>query len=117
MASVSLAGGEPDEFFILACCAPPALREEPHKTGTKHQQHTRSDHNSHYSHISIEQTEQARDRNIYILRLPPNTTHTATGGCSQKKLTQDSLTIPYWLHTDGKSMKETFPRLLAEGWG
>ena len=75
----------------------------------------------HHSHISLELIREARDKNIVILCLPPNTTHLLqpldVGVFAPLKSTWRKVLKSYKLSTRGQKVsKETFPSLIAELW-
>ena len=72
----------------------------------------------HYSHVSLELIKLARDNNIHLLCLPPNTTHILqpldVGLFAVLKKNWRKVLKEYQLQTKGgKACKETFPKLLT----
>ena len=75
----------------------------------------------HYSHISLELIRAARQSNVHLLCLPPNTTHILqpldVGAFSPLKNSWRKILKLYKLQTKGqKATKETFPSLIAQLW-
>ena len=75
----------------------------------------------HYSHISLELIRAARQNNVHLLCLPPNTTHILqpldVGVFSPLKMNWRKVLKLYRLQTKGqKANKETFPGLVRQLW-
>jgi len=75
----------------------------------------------HYSHISLELIRAARQNNVHLLCLPPNTTHILqpldVGVFSPLKTSWRKILKLYRLQTKGqKATKETFPSLITQLW-
>ena len=75
----------------------------------------------HYSHISLELIRQARQHNIHLTCLPPNTTHLLqpldVGVFAVLKKYWRKILKQYRMETrGGKATKETFPGLIAQLW-
>lgn len=75
----------------------------------------------HYSHISLELIRAARQSNVHLLCLPPNTTHILqpldVGFFSPLKTNWRKILKLYRLQTKGqKATKETFPSLVSQLW-
>ena len=75
----------------------------------------------HHSHISLELIQQARDNNVVLLCLPPNTTHLLqpldVGVFAPVKKAWKKILKEYKLQTRGlKASKEVFPSLIGKLW-
>lgn len=75
----------------------------------------------HHSHISMELIRRARDNNIILLCLPPNTTHLLqpldVGVFAPVKTCWRKILKQYKLETQGQHVsKEVFPSLIARLW-
>ena len=75
----------------------------------------------HYSHISLHLIRPARENNVHLLCLPPNTTHILqpldVGFFSPLKNSWRKTLKLYRLQTKGqKATKETFPSLITQSW-